>query len=167
MEIAIEPVKVGEKEILRNLMEKYNYEFSLYDNMDVNNLGLYGYNYFDCYWTDKNRHAFFIKADGKLAGFIMINDHPAIKVETDHSVSEFFVMYKYRRHGIGKYAVNYILNKFKGKWQLRFHPKNVTSEKFWMKTINEYTKGNFKIIDNDPAALFPDGSIGKVLVFET
>ena len=38
MEIAITPVKLEEKEILRNLLEKYNYEFSQYDNEEVNSL---------------------------------------------------------------------------------------------------------------------------------
>ena len=35
MDIVIEPVKKEEKEILRNLLEKYNYEFSQYDKRDV------------------------------------------------------------------------------------------------------------------------------------
>ena len=32
-----------EKEILRNLLEKYGYELSQYFNNDVNDLGLYGF----------------------------------------------------------------------------------------------------------------------------
>ena len=57
MDIKIELVKKEEKEILRNLMEKYRYEFSQYDNLDTNNFGLYGYDYFDYYWTENNRNA--------------------------------------------------------------------------------------------------------------
>jgi len=49
MDISIELVKKDEKEILKNLLEKYCYEFSQYNEKDVNNLGLYGYDYFD--WT--------------------------------------------------------------------------------------------------------------------
>ena len=58
MKIEIVPVGINEKEILRNLLEKYDYEFSQYDNRDVNKLGLYGYKYLDNYWTEKNRWAF-------------------------------------------------------------------------------------------------------------
>ena len=43
MKIELTPVDVSEKEILRNLLEKYDYEFSQYDQRDVNHLGLYGY----------------------------------------------------------------------------------------------------------------------------
>lgn len=108
MNITIEPVKKEEREILKNLLEKYDYEFSQYDNRDVNNLGLYGYDYLDYYWTEENRHPFFIKVDGKLAGFVMVNDYLEIAFDTNYTLSEFFVMYKYRRKGIGKYAVKYI-----------------------------------------------------------
>jgi len=167
MDIIIEPVTKEEKEILRNLLEKYMYEFSQYNNLDVNNLGLYGYSYLDNYWTEENRFPFFIRANGKLAGFVMVNDYPEVKMDTNYSMSEFFVMYKYRRCGIGKYAVKYILDKFKGKWQLKYHPKNEISQKFWIKTISEYTKGKYEAIENDSEVLYEDGTIGHVLIFNS
>ena len=68
MNFELVPVKEEEKEILRNLLEKYLYEFSQYELEDVNPLGLYGYSYLDCYWTEEGRWAFFLKADGRLAG---------------------------------------------------------------------------------------------------
>ena len=167
MEILIVPVEKDEKEILRNLLEKYNYELSQYDDRDVNNLGLYGYDYFDCYWTEEKRHPFFIKINGKLAGFVMVNDYPDIKIETDYSIGEFFVLYKYRKYGIGKYTAKYIFNKFKGRWQLKILPKNKISELFWKNIINEYTNGNYKFIENAPEAVCDGGVLGHVFVFET
>jgi predicted acetyltransferase len=167
MNITIEIVKKEEKETLRNLLEKYNYEFSQYDNRDVNNLGLYDYDYLDNYWTEENRFPFFIKIANKFAGFVLINDYPEIEKETDYTISEFFIMYKYRRLGIGKYVVNYILNKYKGKWQLKYHPKNKVSEIFWIKTIDEYTNGNYELIRNNKEVKYEDGTIGNIIVFET
>jgi len=167
MDISIELVKKEEKEILKNLLEKYRYEFSQYDDTDVNNFGLYGYDYFDHYWTEKNRYSFFIKADGKLAGFVMVNDYPDIKIDTNYSMAEFFVLYKYRKYGVGRYAAKYILDKFKGKWQLKIHPKNKVSEIFWTKIINEFTKGNYKYIENAPEALCAGGAAGHVFIFES
>ena len=170
MNIIIEPVKKEEKEILKNLLEKYGYEFSQYNNLDVNELGLYGYDYLDCYWYDKNRYPFFIKVNSKIAGFIMVNDYPELKrIPLDYAISEFFILFKYRQNGIGKYCVKYILDKFKGKWQLKYHPKNEISKKFWIKTINEYTKGKYEIIENDPDpdVLYEDGTIGHIMVFES
>jgi predicted acetyltransferase len=167
MNITIDPVRKEEKEILRNLLEKYKYEFSQYDNNDVNNLGLYGYDYLDSYWTEENRFPFFIKMDGKLAGFAMVNDYPEIKIETNYCMSEFFVMYKYRKMGIGTYVANKVFDKFKGKWQLKRHPKNEASVKFWNKVISEYTKGKYELIKSSPEAIYEDGTHGDIFIFET
>jgi predicted acetyltransferase len=167
MEISIIQVPVNEKEILRNLMEKYLYEFTQYDNLGVNNLGLCGYDYIDQYWTEENRFAYFIRVDGWLAGFMMVNDVKEINVDTNYSMAEFFVIYKYRKSGVGTYAVNYALNKFKGKWQIRYHPKNITSKNFWNKIVNEYTNGKYEIIKDNIDAKYNDGTTGEVLIFET
>lgn len=168
MEFELVPVTAGEKEILRNLLEKYNYEFSQYDGCDINPLGLYGYSYLDHYWTEENRWAFFFKADGKLAGFAMVNDYPEVE-KTDYSMAEFFVLYKYRRCGLGKWAAFELFRKFQGTWQLKRHPKNVPSVHFWDKVVAEYTNGSFRLERSCPkkAALYPDGTPGDVFLFST
>ena len=167
MDIKIELAKKEEKEILKNLLEKYNYEFSQYDDKDVNSIGLYGYSYLDNYWTENNRFPYFIRVNDKLAGFVMVNDIQEVKLNTNFTMAEFFILYKYRQKGIGKYVVNYILNKYKGKWQLRYHPKNKTSEIFWNKTIEEYTKGNFEIKKDLKESIYKDGTIGHIILFES
>jgi predicted acetyltransferase len=166
MNVTIEEITIDEKEILRNLLEKYNYEFSQYENHDINKLGLYGYPYLDYYWTEKNRFSFFIKVNNNLAGFMMINEDQEYNIKVNYIISEFFILYKYRRRGIGKYAVNYILNKFKGKWQLKYHPKNIVSEKFWINVINNYTEGKYEVIKNNINAKYTDGTIGNIILFE-
>jgi len=159
--------KKRRKRNTKKFNRKYLYEFSQYDGLDTNSLGLYGYDYLDDYWTENNRFPFFIKVNEKLAGFIMINDYPEVKIDTNYTLSEFFILYKYRRQGIGKYVVNYVLNKFKGKWQLKYHPKNEISKTFWTKTISEYTSGKYELIANDLETKYEDGTIGHVLIFET
>ena len=67
MRIELVQVRKEEKEVLRNLLEKYDYEFSQYDLRDVNALGLYGYDWLDCYWTEERRWPFFIKVDGPVS----------------------------------------------------------------------------------------------------
>jgi len=74
MQVDLRPVALEDREILANLLEKYDYEFSQYDDRDVNKLGLYGYKYLDFYWTEDDRFAYFIEVDGKLAGFVMVNN---------------------------------------------------------------------------------------------
>jgi predicted acetyltransferase len=166
MKIEIIPVGINEKEILKNLLEKYDYDFSQYDNRDVNKMGLYGYKYLDHYWTDKNRWAFFILVDENLAGFAMVNDIPEAREETDYSMSEFFIMYKYRRCGVGKYAAKKVFDMFKGKWQLKRHPKNIGSVYFWDNVVNEYTRSNYRLVKSYPNSEYADGTLGDIFFFE-
>lgn len=167
MNIILKQVQLEDREILANLLEKYDYEFSQYDNRDVNKLGLYGYKYLDYYWTEEKRWAYFIEVDGKLAGFAMVIDLPEVEgTETDFQLSEFFVMYKYRRSGVGREAFFKVLDKHKGRWQLRRHPKNITSVYFWDNVINEYTKGRYELIKSHPKLDYADGTLGDVFFFD-
>lgn len=166
MDFELVQVKEEEKEILRNLLEKYLYEFSQWELSDVNPLGLYGYSYLDNYWTEKNRWAFFLKADGKLAGLAMVCDYPEAG-KTDYCMSEFFVMHKYRRCGLGKWAVFQLFDRFKGTWQLKRHPKNLPSVHFWDKVVSEYTGGNFRVESMSGEVAYPDGAPADVFFFQT
>lgn len=167
MNVVLKQVQVEDREILANLLEKYDYEFSQYDNRDVNKLGLYGYKYLDYYWLEDKRWAYFIEADEKLAGFVMINDFPeAEDKETDYSIAEFFVMYKYRRSGVGKQAFFMAADLHRGKWQLKRHPKNLPSLYFWDKVVNEYTKGDYELIKSYPNTEYADGTLGDIYFFD-
>jgi len=167
MTISLEPVKIEEKQILKNLGELYIYELSQHSPIDVDDLGLYDdFDDLDLYWTEEGRHPFFIRVDNKLAGFVLVFDGRQIEeIETNYSIDEFFIMYQYKRKGIGKHCARYIFDKFKGKWQIWFHPKNEAAKIFWTNTIAEYTKGKFETIKNN--APFYDGTIGNTLVFDS
>lgn len=166
-QIELVEVTVEEKEILKNLLEKYDYEFSQYDHRDVNALGYYGYDYLDYYWTEEGRYPFFIKVDGKLAGFVMVGNYMEVFKDANYNMAEFFVMYKYRNQGVGTYAANKIFEMFKGVWELKRHPKNTASVKFWDKVIREYTNGKYMEVPNCPEAEYEDGTYGDVFRFST
>ena len=117
MKTTLRKAELEDREILANLIEKYEYEFSQYNNKDVNKFGLYGYKYLDYYWTEPNRWAYFIEVDEKLAGFVMVNDYPESEDRrTDFVISEFFIMHKYRRKGIGKKAFFMAADLHRGTW---------------------------------------------------
>jgi len=164
MNVILKQVKHEEKQILANLLEKFDYEFSQYDGRDVNSDGLYGYQYLDCYWTDEDRYAYFIMADEKLAGFAMIyNYREEGDPETDFQISEFFVMHKYRRLGVGRQAFFQVLDKHRGRCGLGCHPKNIPSVRFWNKVIGEHTKGRYETIKSKSP--FPDGAYADMFYF--
>jgi predicted acetyltransferase len=145
MKVEIVQVQVTEKSVLQNLIELYEYDFSEFNDADVNMYGLYGYKYFDCYWTEDTRYPFFIKVDGIYAGFVLINEHcHVLKDPGSKTIAEFFVMKKYRRKGIGKRVAFQAFNKFPGQWEVLQHGENEPSKLFWRKVISEYTNNNYK-----------------------
>ena len=166
MDICLKRVTPDEREILSNLLEKYDYEFSQYDGRSVNKLGLFGYQYLDYYWNEPNRWAYFIMVDGALTGFVMVNDYPEVEGrKTDFSLAEFFVMYKYRRAGVGMRAFKMTLDLHRGRWQLKRHPRNIPSVHFWDKAVSAITGGNFELVAACPGTEYDDGTPADVFYF--
>ncbi len=150
MKNQVEVVEVSEeqKSVLRQLIELYEYDFSEYNDRDVNDYGLYGYTYFDHYWTDNNRYPYFIKVNHQYAGFVLVNDHCYLQESSaSKSIAEFFIMRKYRRMGIGSFVAKTIFDLHRGNWEVLQHGNNDTSKLFWEKTISDYTSGNYEIRD--------------------
>lgn len=168
MNIELRSIQLEERETLLNLWEKYDYEFSRFDHRDVDEFGLYGCKDLDYYWTKEKKWPYFITVDGKLAGFVMVTDLPVVEsTETDFQIGEFFVMTKYRRLGIGRHVFFQVLSKHKGRQQLVRHPNNTASVHFWDNVINEYTKGQYTLIQSHPEFLYPDGTPGDIFFFES
>jgi len=168
MQMTLKPVEKSQEQTLLNLMEKYEYEFSQYHGWDVEEDGLYGCEIEEEYWEENEKYvAYFIEADGNLAGFVMIGEGNEGDKETDYLVSEFFVMHKYRRFGIGKQAFYQILDKYKGTWQVLYNPKNTTSAGFWERAIDEHTDGKYEHIKSHPHEdyVYEDGTLGNVIYF--
>lgn len=149
MEISL--VKKEQKEILARLLELYQYDFSEFDAMDVDERGMYGYPYLDYYWTEENRYAYFIKINNKLAGFAMVCGHCYVSDDTDTLfMAEFFVMKKYRKQGVGKEAACEVLKMHPGKWELTVHPNNPGALVFWKKTAEAVARGEVRIFKDVP-----------------
>lgn len=148
--IAVHKVQYDQKSTLRNLLELYKYDFSEFDPEDVNENGLYDYMYLDHYWAEKGRHPFFIRVDGKLAGFALVrelgtNEHNQLI----YSVAEFFVMKKYRKLGVGQHASYELFNEFSGIWKVAQIETNKPAHFFWRKIIGKYTNNNFQEVRED------------------
>jgi predicted acetyltransferase len=171
MKLELVRVKETDKAILKNLLELYEKEPNDYEEKDADENEPYEYKHLDRYFTRENWLAYFIMADGDHAGFILISpDWVALDIPTDYSLYEFFVLPKYRRGGVGKFAVYKILDMHKGKWQLKRDPRNKSSVPFWNNVIAEYTNGNFEIKESYPnsgGGQYSGGVWGDVFFFES
>lgn len=143
--VDLRPVELSEKPILRNLMELYLYDFSEFQPRDVGPHGVFGYRYLDHYWTDTDRFPFLIRSAGQLAGFALVR-----RAESGvMSISEFFVLRRYRRTGVGRSALEALFARFTGEWEIDVVAENVDGLVFWTRVLARYQPKSESIKEED------------------
>jgi predicted acetyltransferase len=140
MQIDVTPANIDEKPILQRLMELYLYDFTEFEDIPMDSSGLFGDPWLDFYWSEKGRFPFLIRADGKLAGFVLVNQHTHL-ADSEWTIAEFFILRQYRRQGVGKAAAFSTFARFGGKWEVHQLERNIPAQHFWRKVITEYTGG--------------------------
>lgn len=70
MKIEIRRAEFTERQIVRNLMELYQHDFSELDGTDMDEHGQYGYDDLDSFWVKPTWSAYVMKVDSKWAGFV-------------------------------------------------------------------------------------------------
>ncbi|MFS0556149.1 GNAT family N-acetyltransferase [Brevibacillus sp. 179-C9.3 HS] len=143
---SIERVPFEQKHALKQLLELYTYDFTEFEPFEVDEDGLFGYDYFDEYWTEPERHPFFVKINDKLAGFVLVRMLPSAEQETQslYSIAEFFIMKRYRRLGIGKSVSHEIFQMFPGAWEVFQLENNLPAIGFWRSSIRDYTANHYQ-----------------------
>ena len=132
------------KNVIKNLMQFYIYDFSEYIKYDVEDDGLFkAYPNLEEYWKEVDyRFPYIIKKDEKYVGFVLVRVIGS-EERSCFSIAEFFIMKKYRLQGIGKIITEEIFNMHKGKWEVYQMESNQPAHAFWKRVIDEYTKGQF------------------------
>lgn len=148
MNYYIEKVKKNDASILFRLLQFALYDGSQYIDNEITNEGIYEYKWFDNYFSDNDRDAFFIKSnDNKIIGFVMINSNMKLS-NIGHSIAEFLIFPKYRRKHIGKKIALEILSIYRGIWEIEPISNNDTAYYFWENVVKTYTNNNFFFTDN-------------------
>ncbi|MFS0821214.1 GNAT family N-acetyltransferase [Bacillus sp. 1P02SD] len=141
MDIQIREVSKEEEEVMHNLMQFYIYEFTKYmSTIRIKDDGCFDRFNLDDYWTGRNHHAYFVRVDGLLAGFVLMQSETE---EEPNSIEEFFIMRGYEGKGIGSNVAEQIFAMFPGRWHVRQSEKNERARAFWRNIISKSTKGNF------------------------
>lgn len=148
MNIYLDRVDKSKKDILYRLLEYSLFEESLNDGNEMNDQAIFEYKFFDSYFIDDRRDAFFIreKQTDKLLGFVMINQYVQ-KVDNGHSIAEYMVIPKYRKKHIGKMVAFECFNMYEGNWEVSPSFGSDSAYQFWNKVITEYTDNKFEYDD--------------------
>ena len=134
----------ADEPVLANLLQLYVHDFCDLVSIEIGDDGRFAYPSLSSYWTNPEYHAFLIKADSLLAGFVLVSlKFPAsnnAKTPTDtHDIQEFFILRTYRRRRIGKQAAHAVWRRFPGPWQVRVRQSNTSAIRFWSAAIAEFT----------------------------
>ena len=136
--IGLRAVRKEDHDLLWNINQKYLYEMTLYypDPMDEN--GNYHYGHFEEYFTDPRRKAFFLCDGDTMVGFAMLCPYSYIGKNPDYTMAEFTIFPSFRRKHCALEAAGLILNRFPGRWEIKYNEKNTGAKRLWMTVAAPY-----------------------------
>src|SRR5580692_1320552 len=143
--VSFQPASSKERVLLENLAQFYSYDFSEVLEMYVGEDGRFGDVDLTPYWVDEWRHPFLLRVDDKLSGFALISERSKITGKSGvFDMTEFFVLRRFRRHGVGRAAAFAAFDRFEGPWEVRQRDANPDATAFWRRAIGEYTRGKYE-----------------------
>ena len=128
-EVEVVAATLADRVVIRHLFQLYEHDFSEFTAEDVDEHGLFGYRYLDHFWTEPDRHPFLIRSNDHVAGFALVRSG------RPHDMAEFFILRKYRGHGVGLQAARALFAMFPGEWQVRELTANTPATAFWRRAI--------------------------------
>lgn len=147
MKIILEKASKEDKTIIQNLGRFYVYEMSRYcgflPSWEVPSNGLFECIDLSSYFEKPDRHAFLIKVDDELAGFVLINKVGSTP-DVDWNIGEFFIVSKFQGKGVGRHVAKQVFNQFPGVWETSQIPENKAAIEFWDKVVSRYSNGQFE-----------------------
>ena len=138
----------ADSEWLANVYPFYLHDLSEFDDgyYRLNDRGLWEPDHLASWLKEDTDHPLVILESGHRVGFALVNQAPSPHMQPgmDFRVSEFFVLRKHRRHGIGRRIVFALFDRFKGKVEITELVRNTPAIDFWRRVIDEYAGGHYE-----------------------
>ncbi|CAN5904793.1 GNAT family N-acetyltransferase [soil metagenome] len=123
------------------MLELYQHDLSDIWDQDLDAHGEYGYA-LDRFWHDPDCHAFVATVDGRYAGVALVDGQVKLG-QAGFWMSQFFVLKKYRRRGVGDTLATTLFDRLPGRWEVGQMPDNLPAQAFWRRVIGAYTSQGF------------------------
>jgi predicted acetyltransferase len=147
MNIILSKATQEDKNTIQNLGRFYVYEMSRYcgflPTWETPSNGLFECIDLSSYCEKPDRHAFLIKVDEELAGFVLINKVGSTS-DVDWNIGEFFIVSKFQGKGVGSHVAEQVFNQFPGVRETSQIPENKAAIEFWDRVVSRYTGGQFE-----------------------
>ncbi len=113
------------------------------------------YRFLDLYFVEADREAWFVRHDGRLAGFALTRSTPddvdparrpgpgahAVAAGSIREVAEFFVVRAHRRAGVGRRAAAALFARSPGRWEVAYDAGNEEAAGFWPAVVEAAARG--------------------------
>jgi predicted acetyltransferase len=110
------------------------------------------------WFGDRNAFPLIILKTTERVGFAMVarRVQPRGPPVVEYRMAEFFISRESRRLGVGRTAVNLILNRFAGRWEITEYLRNPGAVSFWRRVVAGYTRGSYqeRVINGEVRQIF-------------
>ena len=108
------------------------------------------------WFGDPNAYPLVIAQSQLPVGFAMV---ARLTGPADYRMGEFFIARNHRGLGLGRGAVQLILDRFAGRWEINEYQRNPSAVKFWRRVVTTYTAGRFeeRIVNGEVRQTFESG----------
>ncbi|GAB4202387.1 MAG: hypothetical protein OHK0022_25530 [Roseiflexaceae bacterium] len=166
MDVTLVRVGPDEAHVLRHLFVAYFYDMSQYDDqLLINRHGLPVWapggveaeqtprTHEECarfnWWVRDECEQYLIRADGRLAGFVIIACAPMAHMPAgiDYELMDFYIAPPFRRQGVGRHAAPLAFDLHRGAWVVYQLARNLPARAFWQGAVSAYTGGRYENLD--------------------
>jgi predicted acetyltransferase len=114
------------------------------------------------WFGDPNTYPLVIVKGNEPVGFarVLRTMASASQPRVDYRMAEFFIARARRRLGIGRIAVQLILSRFAGRWEITEYLRNSVAVDFWRRVVGGYTRGSYteRIVNGEVHQVFDSAS---------
>lgn len=152
--ITLKKVKEKDRKLLFDLNQAYLKEMTKYYPSEPDENGYYTYGYFDLYFVDEKRIAYFILNDEKVVGFCMLNPYSYFDEEVNYVLAEFTILPKYRGNHYAKETIELLFTIYQGKWEIKYNINNILAKNLWTSATIKYKPIIKYLSPEEPVLIF-------------
>jgi predicted acetyltransferase len=159
-EVVVRRATDDDRELVARLWQLDRHDLSQFWGTRPGPEGLFRPEVVATFFSDADRQAWIIEADGDIAGLAVTR----LRDDGASSVFSFFVLRGLRRAGVGSLAATQLVAASPGRWAIAFQEDNVGAAVFWRRLASNLVGGAVR----EERETVPDRTLAQTwLLFDT
>jgi len=138
-DLQVEAAGTAQQPLIEAMLQLYTHDFSEHwsgtPRGELGEDGRFAPYPIDDYWREDGRVPLLFRRAGRPVGFALLNRFAHSGLPVDISMAEFFVVRKHRRSGLGRVALDTILDRHRGLWEVAVVRRNLAALAFWQSAL--------------------------------